>query len=109
MAFAALAPAASAATFGCEASAVRGTVLGATTIEPAVANRGAPACETAAAGLDAPLPVLLTAGAVTAKTTFSGPTGAQAAGAAGGLADVRVLALPQLPITLPTAQISDTL
>ena len=103
------APQASAATFGCEASAVRGTLLGTTTIEPVVANRGAAACETVTAGLDTPLPVLLSAGAVTAKTTFTGPTGAQAAGASGGLADLRVLALPQLPITLPTAQISDTL
>ena len=39
MAFAA--PAASAATFNCEASALRGTLLGTATIEPAVANRGA--------------------------------------------------------------------
>lgn len=103
------APQASAATFGCEASAVRGTVLGTTTIEPVVANRGAAACETVAAGLNSPLPLLLSAGAVTATTSFTGPTGAQAGGAAGGLADLRVLALPQLPITLPTAQISDTL
>ena len=103
------APAASAATFGCEASAIRGTLLGTATIEPVVANRGAPACETASAGLTAPLPVLLTAGAVTANTTFTGPVGAQSADAAGGVADLRVLALPQLPITLPTAQISDTL
>jgi hypothetical protein len=103
------APAANAAAFGCEASAVRGTVLGTATFEPAVANRGAPACKTAAAGLTAPLPALVTAAAVSANTTFTGPTGAQTAGAAGGLADVRVLALPELPITLPTAQISDTL
>jgi hypothetical protein len=108
----ALAPApspASAATFGCEASAVRGTVLGGAAIEPVVANRAAGACRTAAAGLDAPLPVLLTAGVASANTQFGGAPGRESALAAGGLADVRVLSLPQLPITLPTAQISDTL
>lgn len=103
------APGASAASFNCEASAVRGTVLQTATIEPAVANRGTPACRTAAAGLNAPLPVLLSTSAVSANTQFGGATGQERALAAGGLADVRVLALPQLPITLPTAQISDAL
>jgi hypothetical protein len=100
---------AQAASFGCEASAVRGTLLGSTTIEPVVANRAAPACRTVTAGLDAPLPVLLTASAASAKTSFGAVAGQDTALAAGGLTDVRVLALPQLPITLPTAQISDTL
>lgn len=102
-------PDASAASFNCEASAVRGSVLGAPPIEPVVANRGAPACRTAAAGLNAPLPVLLTASAVSANTQFGGAAGQERALAAGGVTDVRVLALPQLPITLPTAQISDAL
>ncbi len=109
IALALAAASASAATFGCEASAVRGTVLGAVTIEPVVANRGAGACRTATAGLNAPLPVLLSAGAATAGTQFGGAPGQESALAAGGLADLRVLSLPQLPITLPTAQISDTL
>lgn len=100
--------AAPAATYTCEASALRGTVLGSATIEPVVANRGAP-CRTSAAGLNAPLPILLSAGAVTATTRFDDAGSQQGALAAGGLADVRVLALPQLPITLPTAQIPDTL
>ncbi len=107
--FAAPAPGAKAASFNCEGSAVRGTVLGAATIEPVVANRGASACRTATAGLNAPLPVLLSAGVVSANTQFGGAAGQERALAAAGLADVRVLALPQLPITLPTAQISDAL
>ncbi len=109
LASAAAPSAASAASFGCEASAVRGTVLGGAVIEPVVANRGSGACRTAAAGLNAPLPVLLSANAVSANTVFGGSPGAETAGAAGGIADVRVLALPQLPITLPTAQIGDAL
>ena len=109
IAFGVAPPAASAASLGCEASAVRGTLLGSVAIEPVVANRGAPACRTVAAGLNAPLPVLLSASAVSANTAAGGSAGAEFAGAAGGLTDLRVLALPQLPITLPTAQISDTL
>jgi len=101
--------ASAAGSFGCEASAVRGTVLGTIAVEPVVANRGATSCRTVAAGLNAPLPVLLNASAVSANTVFNGTPGQESALAAGGLADVRVLALPQLPITLPTAQISDTL
>jgi hypothetical protein len=100
---------ASAAAFRCEASAVRGTVLGGAAIEPVVANRGIPGCRTTSEGLNAALPVVLTAGAVSAKTQFGGAPGQESAAAAGGLADLRVLSLPQLPITLPTAEISDAL
>ncbi|MDP2709609.1 MAG: hypothetical protein Q8O56_00200 [Solirubrobacteraceae bacterium] len=103
------APDASAATFGCEASALRGTLLGSVVVEPVVANRGAGACRTASAGLNAPLPVLLTANAVSANTSLAGPAGQETAFAAGGVTDIRVLALPQLPITLPTAELSDAL
>ncbi len=102
-------PAAQAASFGCQASAARGTVLGGALVEPVVANRGAAECRTASGGLSAPLPAPLSAGAVVATTTFGGPDGGQTALAAGGLADLRVLSLPTLPITLPTAGIPDAL
>lgn len=106
---AAPAPEARAASFGCQASAVRGTLLGATTIQPVLANAGVPDCRTSAAGLGVPLPVPLSATAVSANTIFGGSDGQETALAAGGLADLRVAALPQLPISLPTAEIPDAL
>jgi len=101
--------AAVAASYDCEASALRGTLLGATAIEPVVANRGAGACATRTEGLDAPLAPLLTASAASARTAVSSSAGTETALAAGGLTDIRVLALPELPITLPTAQLADSL
>ncbi|MDQ3675651.1 MAG: hypothetical protein M3401_02430 [Actinomycetota bacterium] len=104
---ASVAPASAAGSFGCEASAIRGTLLGGVAIEPVVANRGQAACNTVAAGLNAPLGGLLTAQVGSANTSLSGPSGRvdqQTAVASGGLTDVRVLSLPSLPITLPTEQ-----
>src|SRR3954469_18984282 len=101
------APASAATTFTCEASAVRATVLTAPAIEPVVANRGVP-CQNASGQplnniLASPvLPVALLAGA--AETKLEGPADRvdqQKASAVGGLADVRVKALPDLPIPLP--------
>lgn len=100
---------AAAADFGCEASAIRGTVLGNTVIEPAVANRGSAVCSTRTAGLNAPLPALLSAGAVTARTAASGTGTGRTALAAGGLADVSVRALPELPLRLPTPELGAAL
>ena len=105
-------PAAAAGTFNCDASAVRGSLLGGAPIEPVVANRGAAGCRTQSAGLNVPLPALLAVGSATAATALDGPADGiaeQKVLAGGGLADVRVLALPDLPITLPTPQLGDAL
>src|SRR3954452_11037140 len=67
------APGAAAATFNCDASAVRGTVLGAP-LEPVTANRGQPQCRTATAGgTGIGLPTLLGGAALSAATAFTGP------------------------------------
>lgn len=103
------AAAAAAPTFNCDASALRGTVLG-QTIEPVVANRGAQECANQSSGLAAPLPILLSLQAATAGTLRDGPADRvdlHRVLAAGGVADLRVRALPELPVQLPTAQISD--
>lgn len=81
-------------TFGCEASALRASVLGQPPVEPVVANGGGGACRDASAGGNAPLPAPLKASVVTATTTMQGST----ATAQGGLADVRLGALPGLPL-----------
>ncbi len=94
---------ASAAELNCDASALRGTVLTAPPIEPVTANRNQPTCKPVTAGLStAALPLPLSARLAFAETSVGTPTGpGQRAGAAGGLADLSV-ALPALPITLPT-------
>lgn len=103
---------AAAAGLQCDASALRGTILGAATIEPVTANRGAGACADQAAG-GAQAAALLSAlplnASVLGASTFVTPAGTarekQAALAIGGLANLTVKALPTLPITLPTASI----
>jgi hypothetical protein len=103
---------ATAAPLQCHASALRGSVLGQAALEPVTANRGGTACATEAAGGAAAAQALaalpLNAG-VLGASTFVTPAGTpkekQAALAQGGLADLRVKALPTLPITLPTASI----
>lgn len=99
--------AASAAELNCDASAFRGTVLTAPAIEPVTANRNQPACKPVTAGLStAALPLPLTAAAVVAQTAVGTPSGpGQRAGAFGGIADLSIRALPELPIALPTGQI----
>jgi hypothetical protein len=103
---------ASAAPLQCDASALRGTILGAPAIEPITANRGATACATKAAGgsqAAALLSALPLNADVLGASTFVTPAGTanekQAALAQGGLANLRIKALPTLPITLPTAAI----
>ncbi len=97
-------PALAASPYNCDASALRGAVLGQAALEPVTANRGKPSCANASAGLSQVLPAPLAASAVVARTTVS-PDGTQAdkqeALAVGGVADVRVSALPTLPIALP--------
>jgi hypothetical protein len=101
---AALPATASAQGFGCAASAVRGTVLGVTAIEPAVANGGATNCRAVAAtGNSLNLPAPLQATTVAAATFAGGPAervDQQVAGAAGAVGDLRV-PLPGLPLQLP--------
>jgi hypothetical protein len=89
-----------AASFTCDASALRATLLGAQTIEPVTANRGEPACKPATGSLvdTTSLPLPLSAQAVVAKTTVDGAGDTQAILASGGVADLRVSALPSLPL-----------
>jgi len=103
LASAGLPGAASAAELNCDASAFRGTVLTAPAIEPVTANRNQPTCKPVTAGLStAALPLPLTAAAVVAQTSVGTPSGpGQRAGAFGGIADLSIRALPELPIALP--------
>lgn len=105
-AFALVPSSASAAGFDCEASALRGTVLTAPGVEPVVANRGAGTCRTTTGSLGAGLPAPLTAEAVAARTSAGGSGATQQALAVGGVGDIRVAALPDLPLALPTAQLA---
>ncbi len=111
LAFALAAPAAASAQSGgswtCEGSALRGTVLG-TTVEPVVANVAPGAtCRTSRQALAdiGALPLPVKASAVTAGTVLGGADGAKArdrkAVAAAGIADLRLQALPALPIQIP--------
>ncbi|WP_354700259.1 hypothetical protein DSM112329_00525 [Paraconexibacter sp. AEG42_29] len=109
---AALPSPAAAAGFTCDASALRGTILGQAAIEPVTANRGSAECTNDSAGgavlADALAALPVSASALSAKTivTPSGtPNDKQGALASGGLAGLTVKALPTLPITLPTASI----
>jgi hypothetical protein len=102
---------AAAAGWTCEASAVRATVLTAPAIEPATANAGAGDCKAASGGVASPsaLPLPLSLGVLSADTALDVPTGGpevQTAHASGGLADLRVQALPGLPIELPLPDLS---
>lgn len=104
--------AASAAALQCDASALRGSVLGRGALEPVTANRGADACATTvasgAAAVQALAALPLNAsvlGAATQVTPAGTPNDRQAALAQAGVADLSVKALPTLPVTLPTASI----
>jgi hypothetical protein len=100
---------AEAAGFNCSASAGRFSALGQAAIEPVTANAGATACTAADNSLGAlpasGLPVVspISSGAVVAATeVYSAEKGVLATG---GLADLRVLSLPTLPIALPAVTI----
>ena len=99
-----LASASPAAAFTCSASAVRGTVLGQTGLEPVVA--GGSGCSDDVAAVDR-LPAPL-AGVAGAQTALKGPAGVptqQKASAISGVEGLSVGALRNLPISLPEAQI----
>jgi hypothetical protein len=103
---------ASAQNFTCEASAVRGQVLTVPPIEPIRANAGGNPCRTNTAGGALELPIAVGALALGAQTSLAGPANApaqQTAGATGGIADLRVKALPDLPIQLPIDQVAQNL
>src|SRR3954452_21888341 len=100
-------PASAATTYTCEASAIRATILTAPAIEPVVANRGQQCKDASGQPLNnilarPNLPVSLVAAASETKLEVPGDrVDQQTASAVGGLADVRVKALPDLPIPLP--------
>jgi hypothetical protein len=91
---------ASADTFSCDASALRGTVLGAPPLEPVTANRGSAVCRDASASLNqvpAGLPTGLVASAASAQTAEFGGASAGAIGGVSGIA----LGTAGLPLTIP--------
>ncbi|TMK42407.1 MAG: hypothetical protein E6G56_01755 [Actinobacteria bacterium] len=101
---AAVPAAAPAAAFGCDASAFRGTVLGAPSIEPITANRGSAVCQNAQANLSTAgltLPAPLSADAAAAQTVI---TDTHNAGSAGGVANLAVN-LSKLPLALPVPSV----
>lgn len=102
------ATAAAAGTWGCESSAVRGTVLGTGTIEPVTARNGANDCVAQQSGLVTPLPSPLTANAVFAVTAADRnvPVERRAVSATGGIGEIGVKVLPQLNIPLPAPNLS---
>lgn len=90
--------------FMCEASAIRGTVLG-QTVEPVVFGRGQ-ACRTGS-GKPVPglaVPALLQADALVAAGTNTPDALKPSVSGAGGLANARVQILPSLPVKLPIEQ-----
>jgi hypothetical protein len=89
--------------FTCEASALRGTVLG-TAIEPVVFGRGQE-CKTGEAVPTLNVPELLEAKALIAAGNRNADAAKPAAGAVGGLVGTRLKLLPSVPIPLPTDQI----
>src|SRR5919201_1456933 len=87
--------------FHCEASPLRGSVLGQAPIEPVVHGRSGD-CTTADATSTVQLPALLKAQRLIASTLFDA-TGAKGE-ATGGVAQLRVLPTPDLITQLPTTQ-----
>ena len=98
---------ASAAPWHCQASALSGSLLGGKVQLPSVtANAGALGCATAKAGQGLSLPAPLNSAALLAQTSVTGDTPAtQKVAAVGGIADLRLNPLPQLPIALPPIEI----
>jgi hypothetical protein len=91
---AATAAPASAADFNCDASALRGTVLGVGAIEPVTANRGQPACRTADGGVGVSLPATLSAHSLFARTSAQGAGRERTVGSTGGVEDLRIRSAP---------------
>src|SRR5687767_357623 len=104
---------ASAAPWRCEASALTGSLLNGTVQLPTVrANAGAVGCTAQSVGAGLKLPSPLDSSALVAQTYVTGTAdnaAAQTVAAVGGIADLRVKALPDLPIALPAIPIPDSL
>ena len=98
---------ASAAPWRCEASALSGSLLGGKVELPTVkANAGALGCSTQKAGGGISLPAPLNSAALLAQTSITGDDPAtQKVASVGGIADLRLNPLPQLPIALPKVEI----
>src|SRR4051794_32481389 len=89
---------------GGEASALRGTVLGGAPVGPGTPHRGQATCRTVNAQAPFGVPLLLGASSLVAGTLFEGPADRvdqQVATATGAVSDLRIGALPTLPIALP--------
>lgn len=99
---------ASAAGWRCEASAIKASVLGQAAVEPVTANKGQVLCRTQSAlgstGLPAPLNAV-TVGAATQATGSVDRPGEQVVAATGGVADIGLRILPELPIKLPVDEV----
>jgi hypothetical protein len=92
------------AAWNCSASAIRGQVLTAPGIEPVTANKGQTQCAGASAGLGdqlGALPLPLSVNLLSAKTAISGSGTGQTISASGGLTELAVKSLPELPIAVP--------
>src|SRR5689334_18378560 len=96
---------AAAASWSCDASALRGTLATAPPFEPVIANRGAATCtDTSAGGSNAlaALPVGLSGGALSAATQLQAPQSTpdqQRAVATAAATDLRLVPLPgQIPV-----------
>ena len=100
--------ASAAGTWGCESSALRGTVLGTGTIEPVTARNGAEDCVPQQSGLVTGLPSPLTANAVFAVTAADRdvPVERREVSATSGIGEIGIRVLPQLNIPLPAPNVS---
>ena len=107
MAAAAPAPAQAATPWQCEASALSGSLLGGKVALPSVrANAGALGCSSQKAGAGISLPAPLNSAALLAQTSLTGDDPAtQKVMSVGGIADLRLNPVPQLPIALPPIEI----
>ena len=101
---------AQAAGWRCEASAIRTSVLGQAPVEPITANKGQVVCRSASAlggaGLPAPLNAV-TIGASTSATGSVDRPAEQTVTATGGIVDLGLRILPDLPIKLPVNEVID--
>jgi hypothetical protein len=96
------------AAWNCDATALRGTVLGGQVISPVSANLGQPQCRDQRADGGSLLPAPLSSSVLFAQTALTNPLLAplgQVANATGGIADLRLGALGGLPIDLPVEQV----
>jgi hypothetical protein len=100
---------AGAAPWRCEAAALTGSALnGAVQLPNVRAGAGALGCANQTAGSGVQLPAPLSSTALVAQTAVTGAAdnpAAQRILAVGGVADLRVKALPDLPVTLPAIEI----